>query len=246
MTWPKQLLGAALLSALCLCALSTTSASATTVRVCKSVFSGFYTNSDCSKAGIGSFETVVEEIGKNVTATTEGTTKFTVTAKLEGVAGKISCTTMSGGWNAENFINEKSEEEVKGTNIKMKFSGCTVEEPAGKGCKVKGGGFETPALTGLTAMEKSAEPTAFEISPPIFNPLGEITLEGCSIPALNTTFKLQGKLVGYVTAESPSRIEFTKAGTEAGGLTLGGNKAGVEGVFRSYSPGTGGETLGII
>lgn len=239
MTRSKTTVGAGLLLALCLCIFGSAGASATSIYRCEEVASGGTNIDNHCIASIGEkkFATVRAEGPVSVVMASQEAATL-ITGVIAGVPVKVRCASMSGSGTAENFVNEKKENEVKGSALGFKFSECAVEEPK-KGCLIKGGEFESTTLTALTAMQ-SETVTQVSLSPAAGKPYGELQVEKCSVSGLNGTYKLMGSLVGTVDGEVASKINFTKAGTEAGGLTLAGNKAGLEGSFHQLWRNEGG------
>jgi hypothetical protein len=143
--------------------------------------------------------------------------------KLSGVETELECTGLSGEGELMNNSGEGTEwVEGKG---KIHYTGCSVTKPAGKGCKVKGSKVDTEELS-ATTKGQAASKLAFS---PVGEKFANITIEGCSVAALNNTFPVTGSLVadtnGATTTTTHAGITAQKT------LTFGGNPAGLEGAL---------------
>lgn len=220
MTRRRSIVGAALLCGLCLFAFGASNASATSTYACEEVAAGTggFTDSHCTKKGIGNFSTV--KITKPVAIRGTNTTTITIKLVISGIKIHITCQLGTGTANASNEVVEGTNQGIA-KEINAKFSECAVIEPASQNCKIKGGAFEIGSAQSTTFMI-SEEVTGVKITPTTGTTLTEVTMEGCKTAGLNGTFPLKGGLVGVVNSESPSLLDFTEASSKEGGLTLGG------------------------
>jgi hypothetical protein len=168
---------------------------------------------------IGSEPTLVTVTnGKTASSTTAATSKV-LRGTLAGVKTKITCTTVTGTGTITN-----AAASVSGTG-KITFSGCTVEEPAGKGCVITGGKIESSAkitTVGQATTKIKIEPSEAGSS------FASVPIEGCAgeVPPKGS-YPTTGSFT--VTAEGAT-TSVTLAGSEAEGkLKFGGNKTGIEG-----------------
>jgi hypothetical protein len=97
---------------------------------------------------------------------------FTIQGILSGVGTKISCSGGSTTGSVENPVGGKSGTVA----VTYGFTGCSVIEPAGRGCIVEGGAISLEPLTGLLT-----EPWASLrlSSPPPNESLSVISVSGC-------------------------------------------------------------------
>jgi len=203
---------------------------------------GEYSDAHCvTSSGLGSFRTVEIPNGvktkvlvtnvKTAVATTAAA-KSILKGTLSGLETEIECTNVGGSGEIEN-----AESSVSGTAT-VEYNGCTVVKPAGRGCKVVGGGLTTTVLK-LTTVGQTG--TNLKISPASGN-LGEITLENClSNKPPNITYPVGGSLI---VSTSGATATSTEAGiTGQGSLTFGGNAAGLEGALTISKEGGGPITL---
>jgi hypothetical protein len=109
------------------------------------------------------------------------------------------------------------EYRIEGTGVTT-YKEVTVTQPAGKGCKVKGGTITTNLLKGTSVgMEGKLEPasgTQFTV----------VTIEGCSVSALNGSFPITGSIR---CPGDGAEVRCTLAGTQ-GTLQFGGQSLAVE------------------
>jgi hypothetical protein len=78
---------------------------------------------------------------------------------------------------------------MNGSEIVIKYTGCTVTKPAGKGWVVKGG----RALPNkLKSTSLNATPTAVKFEPETGTEFGALTIENPTVTALNGTFPVKG------------------------------------------------------
>ena len=138
--------------------------------------------------------------------------EFTMKYTNAGLALEDRCSTASASGTVENQAGPTA-----GGQATIAFSGCTVRKPEGKGCKFKGGGFTTSALTlvpgnyggggkiGFRPTEK------FEGRYFIF----KYTIENCTTAALNGTFAVGGSMAAVPNDSIPGWT-FTAASTQLG------------------------------
>jgi hypothetical protein len=251
----KTTIGIVLVGALAFSVLVAASASAAptgyTAFTCKKVESGgTFTKAHCRKAdaGSGAYAHVGFAEKTSITFTNAGTATETTTAQpaflkstILGVKLGISCTTVSGTGTIEN--GKEGEEMFVGIAGIITYSGCTVTEPAGKGCVVKGGSLTTKELSATT----KGKGMNLEFIPKSGTTFVEITIEGCSVSALNGTFAVSGSLTVPEIEASGATLSTTEAQvTEAGTLKWGGNKAGLEGSVTVKGPSGAGISMTTV
>lgn len=240
MTGRKAIVGLCILCALAFSAFAAQSALAvkgTTLFTCKKEGPGHsFTKAHCKSGdfspGNGEYEhvTFAEGTTTEFTGTNAGNgsdTKTTILTKLKSVSSGVAIEFQAAevhwvGWltNAKDAIT--GEHYFHG-RFKVTHKGVAVTAPKEKGCKVKGGEIVSNELEATTA----GKGDAVTISPVSGSAVESITVEGCSIPALNKEYKLEGSINCPMDG---STIECTHANTtEQGTLTLSGQKAGLEG-----------------
>lgn len=206
MSLSKRVLGLLALCALVLgvCAAQAGAASnGTTAFTCKETGSGGFTKAHCKAADAGGGEFSHVEIQQDATTeinwTNEKTSTDTTTNTVAlirtvntilGGSFVFEATGVSGTGSLTNKISE-GEHYVEGTTT-LAFTGITVVNPAGKGCKVAGGKIETVPLKFTT----EGQGMKVNFSPIEGTKFFEYTTEGCSVPALNTKFTVAGSLNG--------------------------------------------------
>jgi hypothetical protein len=137
---------------------------------------------------------------------------------IGGVKFQVSCTGVEGGGE----MTAAGEEEVHGSGIVLTYIGCTVAEPAGKGCEVRAGTevngkLKTKSLKSVTTRPE-AEKYRSKYSPTTGSTLMSIEVNGCSSETLNGTKELTGSAT---SVSSNGRLqEFTK--TSGSELKLAG------------------------
>ena len=218
MTLRKSVLGLAMVCALFFSAFAAANASAagTTQFTCvKGATPLNFHDADCSEK-TGTLEYGHVSVGTEATPTTAtSTTSQVLTGTLAGVKVKITCTTLSGTGTATNFAGPPMD--VKGTGIVLKYTGCTVTEPAGKSCVIPGGTITTNTLTSTTSLTSSPKGVVF--SPPASGEFVKIKIEKCTVAALNGEFPVKG------TETAIPRGAFLDTTSTSGTLTFGGNPA---------------------
>ena len=155
-------------------------------------------------------------VGRVLNVVSKGTQTFVLKSTALSLTVKIECTTEKDTGTAENPTGGGAGKDTS----KIEFTGCTVPEPTGQGCKVK---------EPITA-EANTELTEFTGKPADnFTPKGtnftEITFTGCSTAELNKTFPVKGTDIG-IGLPNTSELEFTN---ESSSLTFGGEPAKLKG-----------------
>jgi len=166
---------------------------------------------------------IPENVATEGKAVNQGTSGEKLTARMlsvvSGVAVELQATETVSEATGTNKKSGTGEHFVEGFG-KATFSGVTVTKPAGKGCKVSGGEVVTKELRGISVgMEGKLEPASGTT-------FLEVTIEGCSLAALNNTYPVTGSLrcPGDGATAVCTHAETTALGT----LKFGGQKAGVE------------------
>jgi hypothetical protein len=235
----KAVVGLALLCALLFSAVAAQSASAikgTTAFTCapqkeKAPFK----DAHCKEAVVSSPGFKHDAIAQDLTTffhatnnkTKNNTTEHTpaiLKGKIAGIAVTISCTKVFAHGTLTNKLeveppNEK-EHYVHG-HLTVHYTECKVTGPAG--CKIPGETIEVPKAT-VTTTGKGDNVT---FAPTEGNEFVSFKFEGCTVPELNTEYKV----LGSVTAQSDgATLNFNEAAiTKANELTFGGQAAGLEG-----------------
>jgi hypothetical protein len=125
----------------------------TTIFTCKKGFLGF-TKAHCKNgdAGTGEFGhvAVAENTTTEITSsngTTGGEKEVTkLKATIAGIAFEIQSTSVTSHGSITNTKDASGEHYADG-NIQITYGETTVASPAGKGCKVKGGAFNSLSVT---------------------------------------------------------------------------------------------------
>lgn len=246
----KALGGLALLCALALCAVAAPNASAgfglTAYTCVANGGANDFSDPHCANhvtPGTGSYGHVLIETwfptrveGSNATTKGEGAEPAVINSVIAGVATEIKCASVTGTGEGENQEVSAAVHFWYMFTLKL-FSSCTVEKPAGKGCTVKGGQFETNELKGETFGEAPPEAMGLKIKPASGTVLAPITIEGCSVGALNKTLNLEGSMKAELVGAT---VNTTRTATESEGtLTLAGQKAGLTSktTYRMYGGG---------
>lgn len=106
------------------------------------------------------------------------------------------------------------------------FSGCTVTEPAGKGCVVTGTSITTNTLFFTTEGQAANN---LKLSPNSGTTLWSVPISSCSVPGLNNSYPATGS---FVMADAGATLTASHAAiTTQNTLRTTGNKVGVEGAF---------------
>ena len=210
----KSIVGVLVLFALAVGVFGASSASAKAWYTCEEVApnTGGFTDSHCTKKGIGNWSTIkIKSFPTLVVRTNTITTK--ISATIGGTSVEISCAEING---ESNLTGEETEGEAVDV-----FSGCEVISPAK--CKVSGGGFTTAPLHTTVVKAGEEEPAQMKEAPESGTTIATITLEGCENTAFNKSFPLTGSAIGEVPLEEPSSLSFS--GTAGGALKFGGQTA---------------------
>lgn len=164
--------------------------------------------------------------GKTASATTAAApSKWK--GKISGVETEVTCTTVAGSGTLENTEEKNSggtlEKVAKGSGA-LNYSGCSVTKPAGKSCVVKEGKINTEELK-VSSLNQEAG--TVDVSPAAGGTLANITIESCTIGALNNTFPVTGS---FKVAPSGATWATIHAIITLGGtFKLAGQAAGIEG-----------------
>jgi hypothetical protein len=160
---------------------------------------------------------------------------------ISGVKFKVSCSSLEGGGTTTAL----AEEEVTGTGIVLTYTGCTVSEPAEKGCQVKAGGEKNGRLKTKTLKSVTTRPESeiykSKYVPASGSTLVSVEVNGCASETLNGTKELTG---GAVSVSSDGRKqEFTA--TSGSELKLGGQAATLRGGYELKSSSTEGGAIRV-
>jgi hypothetical protein len=148
-------------------------------------------------------------------------------ATVAGVMTEIKCTAASVLGELENF-ESGAEMQVRGA-VMFTYTGCTVQKPAGKGCKVSEEkitiGESTIGWVGKMELTTQATGMGVRFVQGEGGPLASIKIEGCSIAGLNNTFPLSGS---FTATPSGATVTTThEEVTTQGALKFAGQKAGL-------------------
>jgi hypothetical protein len=143
----------------------------------------------------------------------EGKETAVLAGSISGVKVKIQCTGSSATGSTTNVAGPPMSNT--GKEVVISYTGCTVSEPAGKGCLVKGGAITTNKLATVSV----ESPLGVKFSPESATNFVEITVEKCSVTALNGTFPVAGTIT---PAAKGAHLTTTTSST---GLTFAGNAA---------------------
>jgi hypothetical protein len=239
----RAVVGLALLSALPCCAIAAQSALAaaaqnTTAVTCvknggKKDFSDAHCDSKVAE-GAGEFGHVEIEknIATNISITNAKTQNKTTEANPAifkwttlGVKFEVTCKTVTG---SGSFTNEEPANKVhraKGS-VEVDFTSCTVNKPAGLGCKVKEPIFfdaDTETVEGLGAGKNEM---GLEFKPAVGSVLYGIVIESCIVAGV---YEITGTAIGTGNPAPTERFSgatnvFTNAMTKET-LKHGGNPA---------------------
>jgi opacity protein-like surface antigen len=227
------------------CATVPAGASATWTELCTQAVTlenteGWYSEGNCKTAGVSTDKWHWAITGGTVITRwlLGGIQEFDGT--LAGVSVEVTCEGVTNTSGSDEQIEEGGVKKVKGKEMVLVYSKCGVVKPAGKGCKVKGGGFTSKSLKSLAA--PSGETSSVKFEPESGTEIAPIALESCSLATLNSTFSLAGSFTGVVPKSERSLLEFTA--TSGSSLKLGGNSATYLGNTHSQVKETG-ETISI-
>jgi hypothetical protein len=175
-----------------------------------------------------------EHTGSETTATTPVLLKTSIAGVLVTLEAKKVEDLATG-----KDVEVGGEHLIEGTGVTT-YKEVTVTQPAGKGCKVPGGTITTNKLRGTsTGMEGKLEPASGTV-------FAVITIEGCTITALNNSYQITGSIK---CPGDGAEVRCTHtATTTQGTLRMAGQNAGVE-VATTFSgrasPATGYTPLGV-
>ena len=226
----RAIVGLCLLCAMAFSAIAAQSAMAakgTTLFTCSEAAAvKDFGSADCNTAG-ANFGHVEVEQGLTTHTAYKNTTVQVLKSTLAGTAVTLSSNSLTGTGSCTNQLNGK-EHFISCSEVKLQYSGVTVNTPAGCGVSGVPGGagtIETKALKSTTQTELMA----LKVEAGVGVTLAEWTWTGASCPFTGTA-----KLVGSITCV-PSGAELAcnhEEVTTSGTLRLGnalGPKAGYEG-----------------
>ncbi|HET7445573.1 MAG TPA: hypothetical protein VFJ57_13045 [Solirubrobacterales bacterium] len=207
------------------------SAQGTTGYTCVTDGNGTLKGDHCLTTGSGSPAKHVEikqdettttlATNSNTASETTAAQSATIKAALAGVTTEITCKEVSGEGSFEN--KSSGGEMYLHSEGKLHFAGCSVKLPAEKGCKVKG---ETLLTETITTTSLGQGDSVKVVPKNESGKFAEVTIEGCSIAALNNTCPITGsfKAVGPGATLTTTHTQVTTENT----LKFGGQKAGLE------------------
>jgi hypothetical protein len=179
--------------------------------------------------------------GNTTTKNAEGvfeTEPAFLTSTQAGVKEKLKATIVekdpeSAAWMENRQDPTTGEHYIIGEG-NLTYTNVTVVEPAEKGCKVKNERVTTQKLRATTKGQGDA--IKFEPAPKIEEEkeipqtlFAEFEIEGCSVGALNGTYKVEGSLIAEVDGATIRTVE-SKI-TEQKTLKTRGQTSGLEGVL---------------
>jgi hypothetical protein len=229
MTRIKASGGLLVASAFCLVAFGAANAFAANVELttCQNnegTVSQRYSDAGCSNTLAGGGEYTWKKLtAKTSIETTEGT-ESTLEATVGGIKFKITCSGLNGVGDAEN-----SGGKIVGSAIAVNYTGCSVTEPAGKGCTVA-----STLKTNTLISDSNLMTIKYE---PIETKFITIEVSGCSSMVLNGNKDVTGNAVAEVpemgktqsfTASSGSALKYagqTAKFKSANGLKMVGGAA---------------------
>jgi hypothetical protein len=159
-----------------------------------------------------------------------------VSATIGGVKLTVKCQGLTNSSGVAENIEELGVKKVKGKEMVMSYSKCSVIAPAEKGCKVAEPITTTKLKTTAAQVEKTQKVT-FE--PESGTKIATLSISSCSISGLNGEKELTGSIVGVVpaTATEQSLIQFTS--TSGSSLKLAGQTATYTGSTEAENEKTG-------
>lgn len=221
---------AAVLCGLCVAAFVAPSASAVTLHECKeAIGTGVgYTDSTCStESATGKFQTVPVSANSSVGLTFTPTSSAVLSATIGGVKFQITCTGGSGSGTAKN-VEASGTMKVLGSEGHVRFEGCSVTMPTGKGCAV-------PSTLETVTLKSETKEMNDIITPATGETFLTIPVTKCSTEALNGEKAISGSASGI--NETGTTTEFTP--TSGSALTFGGQSATLTGKTHSKVTATG-------
>jgi hypothetical protein len=153
-----------------------------------------------------------------------------------GIEVEFKSTELAGSGTMESMLAGTGEHTSNGTGT-IEFRSVTVVKPVAKGCVVKTGQVTTEALKATT----SGQGMGLKVEPNGATPLAKFEVENCIAPVmfLNGPWEATGSVVGVPT-EGTNETVFTRAATTAQTtLKLRGQKAGINGVLKLKTAGSG-------
>jgi len=236
----KSVIGIAVLFALVVSAFAASSASAEDrAYTCEPVASGSHQfasgDAHCvtPSAGTGAgfnHKLITETI--DITGSNANTASGTTAAEasilkgtLSGLETELKCTTVKNGEVETNSLTNGTT-SVSGQGV-IVYSGCVVEKPAGRGCKVTNGTVTTKLLSATTVGQTG---TNLKFTPKTGTEFAGVSLEGClNNKPPTAVYPVSGSLVASTSGATTTT---TEAGiTSQGTLTFGGNAAGLGGAI---------------
>lgn len=231
------------------CAIQSAAATkGTTAFTCKAVTpsggtAGFSREHCKPEDAVGSFAgyehvAIAENTTTQISASNETTIGGTAVTKIastqSGITLELQATGLHGeGWVRNEKDSEPNEHYVHG-EVSLVYTGVTVTKPAGKGCKIYTDAAGTKWIEGVIDTEPLTFTTTgqgdfIKIEPAKLSGglFATFIIEGCTVAALNGTYKLQGSVKG--TPDGATTNFTLAATTEQGTLTLRGQKTGIDG-----------------
>jgi hypothetical protein len=235
------MLGALLVSALCVCAFGVSNAAAVTFHQCENGTG--QTASEC-EPGVHTTPIVGSHKIKPTLTPTTGTaeTHAVLAATIGGIKTKITCTGLTGSGSVENVEGIEGKMSVTGKELIQEFTGCVLVEP-GQNCTVP-----ATITTNKSKMESIDNTTTGTMQQKFTPESGEIftgiVISGCTGGAaiLNGTKNVTGTATSEVLAASPTSAEFTS--TTGSALKFGGQTATFEMVYH-IATADNGKTLAL-
>jgi hypothetical protein len=171
----------------------------------------------------------------------EGSSVFTLNGSVGETKTPVKLTATGIECLSSTIFNESSHGKDKG---KLKFTGVTVDEPAG--CSVEGGAVETTELKTELYMDSESTTKAFDKFEPAAGPTNNfatVKLIGASCPVTGSKL-VKGTVFGEATnptstslATQPLTFSAAIDTTTGGTLTFAGNEAHLTGrVNNKLSP----------
>jgi hypothetical protein len=234
MTGHRSVIGIALLCALALSAFAASSASAAAGRAFECVSGkGTLRGEHCLTTGTASATfghveikngVATEITGTNAKSASETTASSptTLAGTIAGVKTAVVCTGVAASGTLTNATTGVS------TFLETTATGCTVEEPAGKGCVIPGEEIEMPSLTATSVGRTNNN--ELEIKGPTGGNIGLIEIKGCAneAPPANA-YPLKGSYIVTTTGATLEKVEATITAQKT--LKFGGQVAGLNGAI---------------
>jgi hypothetical protein len=163
---------------------------------------------------------------------TGGTGSFVLESVQSGLSTSLTCAD-----HLQGTVENPAGGGPGVANVTLAFGACQFGiinqgKFETRECAVQGSGFTTRALAGTVTEPEESYPT-LTLSPSGSNPIGEFTVSGCKITALNHSYVLTGKLkvkAQMSGGESPGEWHLGSLNSKsAGSLFLFGQLAGASG-----------------